>query len=137
MNNIRPNPNPQKEGAADMVNRLNFYDTSFTCLHFLMIDFDNDMQEMKRKKDFHPLMLLNKHDRASLDLEILNIIRISLASKMLDIQSDELLGADLYFNKKDELDMGEDARIIAYVFRDFVKQRIEAAIKTIEEDKNI
>lgn len=137
MNNIRPNPNPRKEGAADMMNRLNFYDTSFTCLHFLMIDFDNDMQEMKRKKDFHPLMLLNKHDRASLDLEILNIIRISLASKMLDIQSDELLGADLYFNKKDELDMGEDARIIAYVFRDFVKQRIEAAIKTIEEEKNI
>nr|WP_233109060.1 hypothetical protein [Klebsiella pneumoniae] len=102
-----------------------------------MIDFDNDMQEMKRKKDFHPLMLLNKHDRASLDLEILNIIRISLAGKMLNIQSDELLNADLYFQKQDELDIGEDARIIAYVFRDFVKQRIEAAIKTIEEDKNI
>jgi hypothetical protein len=45
-------------------------------------------------------MLLNKHDRASIDLEILNIIRISLASKMLDIQSEELLSADLYFNKK-------------------------------------
>jgi hypothetical protein len=29
--------------------------------------------------------------------------------------------------------MGEDARIIGYVFRDFVKQRIETAIKTIEE----
>ncbi|MGF3157873.1 hypothetical protein, partial [Klebsiella pneumoniae] len=96
----------------------------------------NDMQEMKRKKDFHPLMLLNKHDRASIDLEILNIIRISLASKMLDIQSEELLGADLYFNKRDELDMGEDARIICYVFRDFVKQRIETAIKNLE-DKNI
>jgi hypothetical protein len=64
-----------------------------------MIDFDNDMQEMKRKKDFHPLQLF-KHDRASIDLEILNIIRISLASKMLDIQSEELLSADLYFNKK-------------------------------------
>ena len=50
MNNIRPNPNPRNEGTADMMNRLNFYDTSFTCLHFLMIDFDNDMQEMKRKK---------------------------------------------------------------------------------------
>ncbi|EAM3112740.1 hypothetical protein DMT57_23855 [Salmonella enterica] len=99
-----------------------------------MIDFDNDMQEMKRKKDFHPLQLLNKHDRVSLDLEILNIIRISLSSKMLDIQSEELLSADLYFNKKDELDMGEDARIIGYVFRDFVKQRIEAAIKIIEEE---
>lgn len=136
MNNLRPNPNPSREGTADMINRLNFYDTSFTCLHFLMIDFDNDMQEMKRKKDFHPLQLLNKHDRASLDLEILNIIRISLASKMLDIQSEELLSADLYFNKKDELDMGEDARIIGYVFRDFVKQKIETAIKTIEE-KNI
>ncbi|EAR2555122.1 hypothetical protein LFW51_004427, partial [Salmonella enterica] len=85
MNNLRPNPNPPREGTADMINRLNFYDTSFTCLHFLMIDFDNDMQEMKRKKDFHPLQLLNKHDRESLDLEILNIIRISLASKMLDI----------------------------------------------------
>lgn len=137
MNNIRPNPNPQREGTADMMNRLNFYDTSFACLHFLMIDFDNDMQEMKRKKDFHPLMLLNKHDRASLDLEVRNIIRVSLASKMLDIQSEELLSADLYFHKKDELDIGEDARIIAYVFRDFVKQRIEAAIKTIEEEKNI
>lgn len=136
MNNLRPNPTPPREGTADMINRLNFYDTSFTCLHFLMIDFDNDMQEMKRKKDFHPLQLLNKHDRASLDLEILNIIRISLASKMLDIQSEELLSADLYFNKKDELDMGEDARIIGFVFRDFVKQRIETAIKTIE-DKNI
>lgn len=55
---------------------------------------------------------------------------------MLDIQSEELLNADLYFNKKDELDMGEDARIIGYVFRDFVKQRIETAIKTIKE-KNI
>lgn len=32
--------------------------------------------------------------------------------------------------------MGEDARIIGFVFRDFVKQRIETAIKTIEE-KNI
>ncbi len=52
MNNIRPNPNPKKEGTADMMNRLNFYDTSFACLHFLMIDFDNDMQEMKRKKIF-------------------------------------------------------------------------------------
>lgn len=82
-------------------------------------------------------MLLNKHDRASLDLEVRNIIRVSLASKMLDIQSEELLSADLYFHKKDELDIGEDARIIAYVFRDFVKQRIEAAIKTIEEEKNI
>ena len=50
MNNIRPNPNPKKEGTADMMNRLNFYDTSFACLHFLMIDFDNDMQEMKRKR---------------------------------------------------------------------------------------
>ncbi|HBX4823586.1 TPA: hypothetical protein MIR58_26720 [Klebsiella pneumoniae] len=119
-----------------MMNRLNFYDTSFACLHFLMIDFDNDMQEMKRKKDFHPLMLLNKHDRASLDLEVRNIIRVSLASKMLDIQSDELLDADLYFHKRDELDICEDARIIAYVFRDFVKQRIETAIKTIEEEKN-
>ena len=79
---------------------------------------------------------MNKHDRASIDLEILNIIRISLASKMLDIQSEELLGADLYFNKRDELDMGEDARIIGYVFRDFVKQRIETAIKNLE-DKNI
>ncbi|WP_224164205.1 hypothetical protein, partial [Escherichia coli] len=59
------------------------------------------------------------------------------ASKMLDIQSDELLDADLYFEKQDELDIGEDARIIAYVFRDFVKQRIEAAIKTIEEEKSI
>ncbi|EBS0857839.1 hypothetical protein IH715_23600 [Escherichia coli] len=137
MNNIRPNPNPRKEGTADMMNRLNFYDTSFACLHFLMIDFDNDMQEMKRKKDFHPLQLLNKHDRASLDLEVRNIIRVSLASKMLDIQSDELLDADLYFEKQDELDIGEDARIIAYVFRDFVKQRIEAAIKTIEEEKSI
>ncbi|EMB3196677.1 hypothetical protein U8296_000037 [Salmonella enterica] len=134
MNSLRPNPTPPREGTADMINRLNFYDTSFTCLHFLMIDFDNDMQEMKRKKDFHPLQLLNKHDRVSLDLEILNIIRISLASKMLDIQSEELLSADLYFNKKDELDMGEDARIIGYVFRDFVKQRIEAAIKIIEEE---
>lgn len=45
-------------------------------------------------------MLLNKHDRASLDLEVRNIIRVSLASKMLDIQSDELLDADLYFHKK-------------------------------------
>lgn len=134
MNSLRPNPTPPREGTADMINRLNFYDTSFTCLHFLMIDFDNDMQEMKRKKDFHPLQLLNKHDRVSLDLEILNIIRISLASKMLDIQSEKLLSADLYFNKKDELDMGEDARIIGYVFRDFVKQRIEAAIKIIEEE---
>lgn len=134
MNSLRPDPDPPREGMADMINRLNFYDTSFTCLHFLMIDFDNDMQEMKRKKDFHPLQLLNKHDRVSLDLEILNIIRISLASKMLDIQSEELLSADLYFNKKDELDMGEDARIIGYVFRDFVKQRIEAAIKIIEEE---
>lgn len=137
MNNIRPNPNPQREGTADMMNRLNFYDTSFACLHFLMIDFDNDMQEMKRKKDFHPLMLLNKHDRANLDFEIRNIIRVSLASKMLDIQSEELLNADLYFEKQDELDISEDTRIISYVFRDFVKQRIEAAIKTIEEDKNI
>ncbi|EEQ4721753.1 hypothetical protein GO482_004575, partial [Escherichia coli] len=51
-------------------------------------------------------------------------------------KSEELLNADLYFNKKDELDMGVDARIIGYVFRDFVKQRIETAIKTIEE-KNI
>ncbi|ECU7967351.1 hypothetical protein BEU43_23300 [Salmonella enterica subsp. enterica serovar Tallahassee] len=136
MNNIRPNPNPQREGTADMMNRLNFYDTSFACLHFLMIDFDNDMQEMKRKKDFHPLMLLNKHDRANLDFEIRNIIRVSLASKMLDIQSEELLNADLYFEKQDELDISEDTRIISYVFRDFVKQRIEAAIKTIEE-KNI
>ncbi|ENQ7678601.1 hypothetical protein ACEQFC_004710, partial [Escherichia coli] len=89
------------------------------------------------KKNFHPLQLLNKHDRASLDLEVRNIIRVSLASKMLDIQSDELLDADLYFEKQDELDIGEDARIIAYVFRDFVKQRIEAAIKTIEEEKSI
>ncbi len=97
-------------------------------------DFKNIEKEMKRKKDFHPLQLLNKHDRVSLDLEILNIIRISLASKMLDIQSEELLSADLYFNKKDELDMGEDARIIGYVFRDFVKQRIETAIKIIEEE---
>ncbi|EPR4121373.1 hypothetical protein ACU5ZF_004737 [Escherichia coli] len=80
---------------------------------------------------------MNKHDRASLDLEVRNIIRVSLASKMLDIQSDELLDADLYFEKQDELDIGEDARIIAYVFRDFVKQRIEAAIKTIEEEKSI
>ena len=127
--------NSEREGTADMMNRLNFYDNSFACLHFLMIDFDNDMQQMKRKKDFHPLELLNKHDRASLDLEILNIIRISLASKMLDIQSEELLGADLYFHKKDELDIVEDAGIIAYVFRDFVKQRIETAIKTIEEEK--
>ncbi|EBC3654491.1 hypothetical protein F0219_22435 [Salmonella enterica] len=127
--------NSEREGTADMMNRLNFYDTSFACLHFLMIDFDNDMQQMKRKKDFHPLELLNKHDRASLDLEILNIIRISLASKMLDIQSEELLDADLYFHKKDELDIVEDAGIIAYVFRDFVKQRIETAIKTIEEEK--
>ncbi|WP_447766147.1 hypothetical protein [Enterobacter asburiae] len=127
--------NSEREGTADMMNRLNFYDTSFACLHFLMIDFDNDMQQMKRKKDFHPLELLNKHDRASLDLEILNIIRISLASKMLDIQSEDLLGADLYFHKKDELDIVEDAGIIAYVFRDFVKQRIETAIKTIEEEK--
>ncbi|EGF0456989.1 hypothetical protein IBP16_004361 [Salmonella enterica] len=136
MNNIRPNPNPQREGTADMMNRLNFYDTSFACLHFLMIDFDNDMQEMKRKKDFHPLQLLNKHDRANLDFEIRNIIRVSLASKMLDIQSEELLNADLYFEKQDELDISEDTRIISYVFRDFVKQRIEAAIKTVEE-KNI
>ncbi|EDG0478369.1 hypothetical protein B5O01_22755 [Salmonella enterica subsp. enterica serovar Newport] len=136
MNNIRPNPNPQREGTADMMNRLNFYDTSFACLHFLMIDFDNDMQEMKRKKDFHPLQLLNKHDRANLDFEIRNIIRVSLASKMLDIQSEELLNADLYFEKQDELDISEDMRIISYVFRDFVKQRIEAAIKTVEE-KNI
>lgn len=127
--------NSEREGTADMMNRLNFYDTSFACLHFLMIDFDNDMQQMKRKKDFHPLELLNKHDRASLDLEILNIIRISLASKMLDIQSEELLGADLYFHKKDELDIVEDAGIIACVFRDFVKQRIETAIKTIKEEK--
>lgn len=52
MNNLRPNPNPPREGTADMINRLNFYDTSFACLHFLMIDFDNDMQEMKRKKIF-------------------------------------------------------------------------------------
>ncbi|EBF1813838.1 hypothetical protein DHT87_20800 [Salmonella enterica] len=132
MNNIRPNPNPQREGSADMMNRLNFYDTSFACLHFLMIDFDNDMQEMKRKKDFHPLQLLNKHDRANLDFEIRNIIRVSLASKMLDIQSEELLNADLYFEKQDELDISEDTRIISYVFRDFVKQRIETAIKNIE-----
>lgn len=137
MNNLRPNPTPRKEGTADMMNRLNFYDTSFTCLHFLMIDFDNDMQEMKRKKYFHPLQLLNKHDRASLDLEVRNIIRISLASKMLDIQSEELLSADLYFHKKDELDICEDARIIAYVFRDFVKQRIETAIENIEQERNI
>ncbi|ECZ0650540.1 hypothetical protein F7431_22935 [Salmonella enterica] len=137
MNNLRPNPNPRKEGTADMMNRLNFYDTSFACLHFLMIDFDNDMQEMKRKKDFHPLMLLNKHDRANLDFEIRNIIRVSLASKMLDIQSEELLNADLYFEKQDELDISEDTRIISYVFRDFVKQRIETAIKNIKEDKNI
>ena len=136
MNNIRPNLNPVREGTADMMNRLNFYDTSFTCLHFLMIDFDNDMQEMKRKKDFHPLQLLNKHDRASLDLEIRNIIRISLASKMLNIKSEKLLSADLYFEKQDELDMGEDARIVSYVFRDFVTQRIETAIKNLE-DKNI
>ena len=54
---------------------------------------------------------------------------------MLDIQSEDLLGADLYFHKKDELDIVEDAGIIAYVFRDFVKQRIETAIKTIEEEK--
>ncbi|EKN3990191.1 hypothetical protein NUF37_002934 [Yersinia enterocolitica] len=135
MNNIRPNPNPPREGTVDMMNRLNFYDTSFTCLHFLMIDFDNDMQEMKRKKDFHPLMLLTKHNRESLDLEILNIIRISLASKMLDIQSEDLLNADLYFEKQDKLDIHEDSRIISYVFRDFVNQRIEAAIKTIEEEK--
>ncbi|MCA6962347.1 hypothetical protein [Pectobacterium odoriferum] len=137
MNNLRPNPTPRKEGTADMMNRLNFYDTSFTCLHFLMIDFDNDMQEMKRKKDFHPLQLLNKHDRASLDLEVRNIIRISLASKMLDIQSEDLLSADLYFHKKDELDICEDARIIAYVFRDFVKQRIETVIENIEQERNI
>ncbi|WP_445497088.1 hypothetical protein [Photorhabdus sp. SF281] len=135
MNNIRPNLNTLHEGTADMMNRLNFYDTSFACLHFLMIDFDNDMQEMKRKKYFHPLMLLNKHDRSSIDLEIRNIIRISLASKMLDIESEKLLGADLYFEKQDELDICEDARIIAYVFKDFVKQRIDAAIKTIEENK--
>ncbi|ECG3780614.1 hypothetical protein EXA83_15445 [Salmonella enterica subsp. enterica serovar Breukelen] len=137
MNNIRPNPNPPREGTADMMNRLNFYDTSFSCLHFLMIDFDNDMQVMKRKKSFHPLMLLNKHDRASIDLEIRNIIKISLASKMLDVQSEELLSADLYFQKKDELDICEDARIIGYVFRDFVKQRIETAIKNIEEERSI
>ncbi|WP_045446431.1 hypothetical protein [Citrobacter sp. S-77] len=134
MNNIRPNPNPLREGSADMMNRLNFYDTSFTCLHFLMIDFDNDMQEMKRKKHFHPLILLNKHERPSLDFEILNIIKISLASKMLDIQSDELIGADLYFEKKDELDINEDAKIISYVFKDFVKQRIDMAIKNIKEE---
>lgn len=135
MNKIKPNPKPPREGTADMMNRLNFYDTSFTCLHFLMIDFDNDMQEMKRKKYFHPFMLLTKHNRESLDLEVLNIIRISLASKMLDIQSEDLLGADLYFEKQDELDIHEDSRIISYVFRDFVNQRIEAAIKTIEEQK--
>ncbi|HDG9787253.1 TPA: hypothetical protein PJH99_002834 [Raoultella ornithinolytica] len=99
MNNLRPNPNPPREGAVDMMNRLNFYDTSFACLHFLMIDFDHDMQEMKRKKSFHPLMLLNKHDRSSIDLEMRNIIRISLASKMLNIQGEEVLGADLYFEK--------------------------------------
>lgn len=80
---------------------------------------------------------MNKHDRASLDLEVRNIIRISLASKMLNIQSEELLSADLYFHKKDELDICEDARIIGYVFRDFVKQRIETAIKNIEEERNI
>lgn len=137
MNNLRPNPNPRKEGTADMMNRLNFYDTSFTCLHFLMIDFDNDIQEMKRKKYFHPLLLLNKHDRSSLDLEVRNIIRISLASKMLDIQSEELLNADLYFHKKDDLDIYEDTRIICCVFRDFVKQRIETAMKNIEEERNI
>lgn len=80
---------------------------------------------------------MNKHDRASLDLEVRNIIRISLASKMLDIQSEELLNADLYFHKKDDLDIYEDARIICYVFRDFVKQRIETAMKNIEEERNI
>ncbi|EKJ6333657.1 hypothetical protein PJS28_004433 [Salmonella enterica] len=137
MNNIRPNPNPTREGTADMMNRLSFYDTSFACLHFLMIDFDNDMQEMKRKKDFHPLQLLTKHNRVSLCVEIFNIIRISLASKILDIQSEELLSADLYFEKQDELDIHEDSRIITYVFKDFINQRIDAAIKSIEEEKNI
>lgn len=137
MNNIRPNPNPLKEGTADMMNRLSFHDTSFACLHFLMIDFDNDMQEMKRKKDFHPLQLLTKHNRVSLCVEIFNIIRISLASKILDIQSEELLSADLYFEKQDELDIHEDSRIITYVFKDFINQRIDAAIKSIEEEKNI
>jgi hypothetical protein len=56
---------------------------------------------------------------------------------MLNVQSEELLSADLYFHKKDELDICEDARIIDYVFRDFVKQRIETAIKNIEEERNI
>ncbi len=50
MNNIRPNPNPKKEGTADMMNRLNFYDTSFACLHFLMIDFDNDIKVSERSR---------------------------------------------------------------------------------------
>ncbi|HAH7717656.1 TPA: hypothetical protein KL999_002500 [Escherichia coli] len=56
---------------------------------------------------------------------------------MLDIQTEELLNADLYFHKKDELVICEDARIIGYVFRDFVKQRIETAIENIEQERNI
>ncbi|HDG9787254.1 TPA: hypothetical protein PJH99_002835 [Raoultella ornithinolytica] len=35
--------------------------------------------------------------------------------------------------KQDDLDIFKDARIVAYVFKDFVKQRIDVAIKTLKK----
>lgn len=118
----------KKEGTADKMKKLNFYDTSFHLLHFLMVDFDNDIKEAKKQKNYDPQKLLKKHKRASLLYEILNILKLSLASKMLNIDADNLINANLYFQEIDEIDMGKDAEIIRFVFDDYVMWRLSECI---------
>jgi len=115
----------ENDSVADKLNKLNFYSTSFACLCFYMNMFDEDIMQSKRNKTFNMHRMFKKYVSLYLADRVRDILRIHLASKMINVDIEILMDSEIIFEDKDEESINEDVKIICDVFIDYVVFRLE------------